>query len=204
MHFLKHELVAATVAFSLCACGCVKNHITVPAPVPNPPAQLGATVYPSLQTQEENGEASDFVVYEHEFVQGTSRLNPEGESHLRQIAVRAPHTPFPVIVEHVSPDVSTDDPCYVACTTLDAQRRQAVTAALTMMGVPGAHGRVISGPALTAGLRARQTAPIMPRQPAEVTAAEMEMEMVVVVVVVLVVLVVVVVVVVDSSDACIA
>ena len=154
MHFLKHELVAATVAFSLCVCGCVKNHITVPAPVPNPPAQLGATVYPSLQIQEENGEASDFVVYEHEFVQGTSRLNPEGESHLRQIAVRAPHTPFPVIVEHVSPDVSTDDPCYVACTTLDAQRRQAVTAALTMMGVPGAHGRVISGPALTAGLTA--------------------------------------------------
>ena len=154
MPSLQHELVATALAISLCTCGCVKNHITVPAPVPNPPAQLGATVYPSLQVQEENGEASDFVVYEHEFVQGTSRLNPEGESHLRQIAVRAPHTPFPVIVEHVSPDVSTDDPCYVPCTTLDAQRRQAVIAALTMMGVPGAHGRVISGPALTAGLTA--------------------------------------------------
>ena len=154
MHSLQHELVATTIAISICISGCIRNHITVPAPVPNPPAQLGATVQPSLQVQEENGEASDFVVYEHEFVQGTSRLNPEGESHIRQIAVRAPHTPFPVIVEHVSPDVSADDPCYIPCTTLDAQRRQAVIAALTMMGVPGAHGRVISGPALTAGLTA--------------------------------------------------
>lgn len=145
-------ILAATV--SLHAGGCIRSHVTVPAPVPAPPAPLGTTVQSSLQIQEVNGEASDFVIYEHEFVHGTCGLNPEGESHLRQIAVRAPQVPFPVIVEHSSAEISPEDPCYVACPTLDAQRRTTIVAALTMMGMAGANERVVSGPALAPGITA--------------------------------------------------
>ncbi len=154
MSIIRSIVVLSAAVVSVSTSGCVRNYVAVPAPIPEPPARLGATVQSSLMMQEENGEASDFVVYEHEFVQGTCRLNPEGESHLRQIAARAAQVSFPIIVEHASAEISPDDPCYVACPTIDSQRRNAIAVALTMMGVANANARVVSGPALSPGLTA--------------------------------------------------
>lgn len=139
---------------SMSVCGCMRHQISVPAPVPDPPAQLGSSVNPSFEIQELHGEASDFVIYEHEFAGNSSKLTPEGESHLRQIAARLPQVPFPVIVENASPDVGPDDPGFVPCADIDSQRRATIAAALTLMGVPGAGQRVIVGPPLSAGITA--------------------------------------------------
>lgn len=135
--------------------GCARHHqVTIPAPVPEPPPPLGSLVEPSFALQELHGEASDFVIYEHEFAGHTPRLTPAGEAHLRQIAVRAPQVPFPIVVESALPDISPLDPAYVTCSDLDAQRRTAIATALTMMGVPGASQRVVVGTPLAAGLTA--------------------------------------------------
>jgi len=134
------------------AAGCMRDKISVPAPLPDPPAALGASVRPMLDLQEAQGEASDFVIYEHEFVAGTARLNPAGEAHLRQIGARAALVPFPILVENSSEEIAAMVENCPPCAELDAQRRNVVVAALTMMGVPAASQRVVTSPALSAGL----------------------------------------------------
>jgi hypothetical protein len=141
-------------AVILLSAGCLRHRITIEAPLPEAPPPLGSTVEPSFKIQELNGEASDFVMYEHEFMGWSAHLSPEGESHLRQIAARLPHVPFPVIIESAKPDVSPDDPRYVECAEVDARRQAVVASALTMMGVPGASQRVVVGHPYSAGLTA--------------------------------------------------
>ncbi|MFM7836183.1 MAG: hypothetical protein ACKPJD_30680, partial [Planctomycetaceae bacterium] len=102
--------------------------------------------------QEAQGEAADFVIYEHEFVAGTARLNPAGEAHLRQIGARAALVPFPILVENSSEEIAAMVENCPPCAELDTQRRSVVVAALTMMGVPAASQRVLTSPALSAGL----------------------------------------------------
>mgnify|MGYP003335187590 FL=1 len=132
--------------------GCIRDKITVPAPLPEPPAALGTSVRPMLDVQEAQGEASDFVIYEHEFVAGSARLNPAGEAHLRQIGARAALVPFPILVENSSEEIAAMVENCPPCAELDTQRRNVVVAALTMMGVPAASQRVLTAPALSAGL----------------------------------------------------
>lgn len=134
------------------ATGCMRDKITVPAPLPEPPAALGSSVRPMLDLQEAQGEAADFVIYEHEFVAGTARLNPAGEAHLRQIGARAALVPFPILVENSSEEIAAMVENCPPCAELDTQRRNVVVAALTMMGVPAASQRVLTSPALSAGL----------------------------------------------------
>jgi len=105
-----------------------------------------------MDLQEMHGEASDFVIYEHEFVAGTSRLNPGGEAHLRQIAARAGQVPFPIIVEAASTELAALIDNCPPCDRLDEDRRNVIVAALTLMGVPAAGQRVIVGTALSAGI----------------------------------------------------
>jgi len=145
---LRVILAGALVA----SAGCMRDKITVPAPLPDPPAALGSSVRPMLDLQEAQGEASDFVIYEHEFVAGTARLNPAGEAHLRQIGARAALVPFPILVENASEEISAMVENCPPCAELDTQRRNVVVAALTMMGVPAASQRVLTSPALSAGL----------------------------------------------------
>jgi hypothetical protein len=123
---------------ALSVSGCMRDKITVPAPLPEPPAALGTSVRPMLDLQEAQGEATDFVIYEHEFVAGTARLNPAGEAHLRQIGARAALVPFPILVENSSEEIAAMVENCPPCAELDAQRRNVVVAALTMMGVPAA------------------------------------------------------------------
>ena len=52
------------------------------------------------QRQEANAEASDFVVYQHEFQLNGTRLNTDGEDHVKAIAARLlGGCDFPVIIE---------------------------------------------------------------------------------------------------------
>jgi hypothetical protein len=121
---------------------------------PAPPAPLGTLIDPVFQKQERNAEASDFVLHQHEFEGDTARLNDLGATHLKQIAVRAAKTPFPILVEPSSITVKEGtefgypihpDP------ELDRNRRKVIVHALLTMGVPDAEQRVVISPALTPG-----------------------------------------------------
>ena len=157
----KTSLVMAGAALMLNS-GCLapwkyNTHYVAQLPCADPPPPLGSmTVDPFFQKQEEHGEASDFVVYEHEFMGDTNRLNTAGEDHLRQIAARLGDVPYPVIVEESSLASRCEtkhkfpvhnDP------QLDMQRREVVARALELMGAPDANSRVVVGPALTPGFR---------------------------------------------------
>lgn len=118
------------------------------------PAQLGALSDPFWQKQEENAEASDFVIHEHEFVENTIRLNRAGEEHLMSIASRAATTPFPIIVQtsSLSPPAHDENGMPVhGNVALDVSRRELVVQALTRFGLQDAEDRVVVAPALTPG-----------------------------------------------------
>jgi hypothetical protein len=122
----------------------------VPVPCPPSPTPNGQAVQNILQQQEVNGEAIDFVIYEHEFVAGTQRLTPAGESHVRQIAARAKESPFPVVIEEsslaIKPETEYGFPVHND-RELDSQRRVLVARALNILGVASADSRVVVGPA---------------------------------------------------------
>lgn len=124
-------------------------------PIPQPPPYLGYSIEPFFKIQESHGEASDFVIYEHEFQRDRLRLNSAGEDHVTQIAVRLNEgANYPVVVErnHSSIKEGTEfeypvneDP------QLDNRRRELIVEALTAMGVPDADRRVVVAPELTEG-----------------------------------------------------
>lgn len=150
------RLIAANLLTALLLSGCWHAKVSVPLPMPNPPAQLGSTVNPMLEAQEMQGEANDFVIYQHEFVTNTADLNPHGVSHVQQIAARANSVPFPIIVETSDASPATGQPVQLECYTIDQLRRQRIVAALTTMGVASASQRVVVGPPLASGLTSGQ------------------------------------------------
>ena len=118
------------------------------------PAPMGALSDPFWQKQEENAEASDFVIHEHEFVENTVRLNRAGEEHVMSIASRAAGTPFPIIVQTSSmspPDYDENAAAVHGNVALDVSRRELVVQALKRFGLEDAEDRVVVGPALTPG-----------------------------------------------------
>ena len=129
-----------TAAGLLTAAGCChdcwymqhKWSVMSPIPCPPPPTPLGQSVQSVMAQQEANGEALDFVVYEHEFQDGSYRLTASGENHVRQIAARARENSGTIIVEQSSMAVQKEtqfeypvhnDP------ELDRQRRSLVSQA---------------------------------------------------------------------------
>lgn len=137
------------LASAMLGIGC-RSH----QPWPQPPATLGSqTVDPFFMKQEENAEASDFVIYEHEFQGNTVRLNADGEDHLRSIADRLMQGQnYPVIVERSSMSKKEgtkyglpvhNDPA------LDEERRAVISELLAGLNVPSAN--VVIAPALTPG-----------------------------------------------------
>src|SRR5581483_3212403 len=118
------------------------------------PKPLGTVSDPVWQQQEANAEASDFVLYEHEWVGNTIQLNAAGVDHIKQIAARAADVPFPVLVERssMSPKPGTVNQFPVhGDEDLDVQRRTLVVQALAQMGVADAESRVVISPALAPG-----------------------------------------------------
>ncbi len=126
---------------------------------------LGQTLDRINMTQENNAEASKYVVYQHEFDLnkfengknvGGYRLNEAGEDHIKQIAANVKRgAPFPVIVERSQTSVwsQTEHKYPIHYNpTLDMQRRAVVVRALNELGVPDAEDRVVVAPAITPGI----------------------------------------------------
>ena len=158
--FLRLLSLMTVAATAISSCGCLapwkyRTHYVAQIPCADPPPPLGSmTVDPFFQKQEENGEASDFVIYEHEFDDNTNRLNAAGEDHLRQIAARMACVCYPVIIQQSSdgirPHTKREYPVHNN-PDLDIERRDVVVRALDLMGAAGADSRVVVGHALTPG-----------------------------------------------------
>ncbi len=123
------------------------------APSGYPPQ--GTLTDPLWQTQEDNAEPSKFVVYQHEWLQNTTRLNTYGEDHLKQVAARInAGQNFAVIIERSNSSVRDTSEFHYPIHSnaeLDARRREIVVQALSMMGVPDAQQRVVISTAITRG-----------------------------------------------------
>lgn len=151
--------LVATAALAALAVGCASDGSWDVPPTPTIAPPQGYASDPIWQLQERNAEASDFVVYDHEFVGETFRLNKSGEDHVKQIAARLrAGAPFPVIVEQAfnsaAPGATEYQYPVYNNPQLDLERREMVARALTAMGVEDAQDRVVVAPALTPGLEA--------------------------------------------------
>lgn len=120
------------------------------------PTPLGTISDEVWKQQESNAEASDFVIHEHEWNGNTTELNHAGMEHVKQVAVRAPHTPFPIIIERSSMSAKEGTKYGYPIHNneeLDLQRREFVVSALHQFGVQDADQRVVVAPALTPGFQ---------------------------------------------------
>jgi hypothetical protein len=154
--------LAALLAMTLVSSGCETLHNSVNEPTP---PMLGQTLDRINMQQEDNAEASKYVVYQHEFTLnkfedgrnvGGYHLNEAGEDHIKQIAANVKRgAPFPVIVERSQtsawPQTEHKYPIHYN-PALDMQRRAVVVRALNELGVPDAEDRVVVAPAITPGI----------------------------------------------------
>jgi len=126
---------------------------------PPPPQQVLGTKSDHIwQIQERNAEASDFLIYMHEFQEDTARLNMAGRDHIKQIAYRLTQgQEFPIVVERsmTTPreDTRRKYPIHPS-PKLDRERREIVVRLLTEMGIADAERRVFVGPATVPGQEA--------------------------------------------------
>lgn len=143
---------AMVLLLSAAVSGCCKDRCDYLLPLePQPVGTISDEIW---KGQEVNAEASDFVVHEHEFEGNTSRLNPAGQSHVRQIAARMDETSFPIIVELSSMSRDENDQYGYPVHNnheLDARRREYIVSTLTALGAHNVDDRVIVGPTLTPG-----------------------------------------------------
>ncbi len=138
------------LAAVLCA-GCSSPIVQNPVPV----EPLGAISDATWNTQEENAEASKFVVLEHEFKLHEARMNMAGEDHLKQIAADIRKgAKFPIVVERTETGDNKGEFNYPTGPDpeLDIERRKLVVAALERLGVADANDRVFITPAYVDGL----------------------------------------------------
>ncbi len=145
----------ALAAMMVSGCNYYHHHkdLQVEAPYDSV-APLGTISDDIWQKQEENGEASDFVIPESEFVGSTAKLNPAGEDHIKQIAARMVSTPFPVVIQPSSMTVKQSSEYKYPIhgnDDLDMHRRNVIVKMLTAMNVQDADERVVVSPAFTPG-----------------------------------------------------
>jgi len=143
----------ALAAMLVSGCQHKEHHAQIPY---DSVAPLGTISDDIWQKQEENGEASDFVIHESEFVGTTAKLNAAGEDHIKQIAVRMISTPFPVVVENSSMSVNESDEYKFPVNgndDLDMHRRNVIVKMLQAMNVQDTDERVVVSPAFTPGFQ---------------------------------------------------
>ena len=115
--------------FPWCGKGYPRGRYAIPDVIP-----LGAVNRAHWHMMETNGEAADFVIYRHEFVDNSSELTPYGRDHIMEIAARMPSAPFPVLVQR---SLNNADP------ELDHIRRDIVVRVLTDLGNQDADQRTV-------------------------------------------------------------
>ena len=152
---------AALLAVVAATTGCQHYHQAKMYYQPPPAvAPLGAVSDPIWQSQEARAEASDFVVYQHEFGYQNAELNSCGMNHIMQVAARLKYCPhLPVIVEpsNMTEREDTDFQYPVHPNPeLDLRRREVVVLALQELGIPNAEQRVVVAPALAAEANAAE------------------------------------------------
>ncbi|MBD3672516.1 MAG: hypothetical protein HUJ26_03220 [Planctomycetaceae bacterium] len=140
----------------LCVCVVItlpscKHHTVIDTGV----VRLGDVSDRFWQKQEDNSEASEFIIHEHEFVANTIRLNQGGEDHLKQIAARMIRDQYPIIVERSSMSPSDGKYNYPVANDpqLDMRRREMVIRVLQSMGRPDAEQRVVVAPVYSPGFQ---------------------------------------------------
>lgn len=104
---------------------------------------LGSIVREPFHVMQTNAEATDFVLYRHNFIGETVELTPDGKDHVMEIAARMRSAPFPVIVERSENNSNPQ---------LDAERRLAVAQVLYDHGNSDADQRTFVSPAYARGL----------------------------------------------------
>ncbi|MCA9071165.1 MAG: hypothetical protein KDA84_19690, partial [Planctomycetaceae bacterium] len=151
----KHLAVWSAAALMGSSLGCSRSNLMMGMGDFHP-KPLGTLVDPAFQDQEMNAEASDFVIYQHEWNGESTSINDRGLEHLKRIYERAPHVPFPILIEptNMAVDQNTEHKYPVNGNhALDMQRRQVIVAALTGMGMAEAEQRVVVANALTPGFQ---------------------------------------------------
>ncbi len=159
-----HGVVIACLAIAV-AGGCQGHGKHMFYQEPPPPPVLGTYVDNPLEIQEENAEASKFVIYDHEFqlteaedgkMKGTYYLNEDGEDHVRKIAANLREgVPYPVIIERSRSSAKRNTVYKYPVhrnVKLDNQRRAVVVKSLQAMGIANADELVVVAPALAPGL----------------------------------------------------
>ncbi len=125
-----------------------------------PPLPLGSEYDKFWKVQGENVDASNFVLYQHEFTLNGIRLNGDGEDHLKRIAQRMIEgANYPVIIErsNTSSDPKTKYQFPIHRNPdLDNRRREVVIKALTALAVPDPENRVIVALPYSQGLTPAQ------------------------------------------------
>ncbi len=156
---IRKKLMGSALLAALAAGGCqAQRQADMLYQAPTPPQMLGYQVDTINQRQEENAEASKYVMYQHEFQpneydettgreSGGLRLNEAGEDHLMQIALMLRKgSPYPVVIERSNTSVKADTefryPVHYN-PELDLARRDVVVAALKRMGIEDAEYRVV-------------------------------------------------------------
>jgi len=99
---------------------------------------IGSTIRAHYHTMEENGEATDFILHQFEFLLSSAELSPAGKDHILEIAARMRSTPFPVIIERSRNNADPE---------LDQLRQQIVVQILADLGNPDASQRTFVAPA---------------------------------------------------------
>lgn len=181
---VRHRLDCAVVCFFVALVpGCLRSGTRQIVGVPGP-RPFGSVVDAFNNIQETNAEASDFVIYQHEWIGATSQLGSAGQDHIKEIARRLSATPFPVLVEPSAPRPFDDreylEQDFTAFSrekreimeldrtrrfTLDAERRseldearrQEVALFLNALGYPFANERVFLSYPLASGLSPAQS-----------------------------------------------
>ncbi|MBL8852270.1 MAG: hypothetical protein JNG89_21535 [Planctomycetaceae bacterium] len=112
---------------------------------------LGSTVQSHYQVMETNGEAMDFIIYQHEFMGETAQLTPDGKDHILEVAARMRSAPFPVVIERTWNNADPE---------LDGHRRNLVAQVLTDLGNPDAQQRTVVATSYGPGYNSIQAEPM--------------------------------------------
>ncbi len=143
---------AALTSLLICDCGCTdfmqRMRLMPSSPISAP---LGSVSDDIWSSQEQLGEAAEYVIPEHEFKANSIRLNTDGEDHVKKLADRLlSGAAMPIVIERSMSGIRADSQHRYPVNPdpeLDNLRRDLVVAALQQLGVGNADSIVVVAPA---------------------------------------------------------